>query len=162
MSILTQHIIVIIFLFTPPYGSMEVYLSLLCVFFVCLSFCSYGYGFLSGGKSQGHEILHACWPAIRIGLLPFGGQRSRSPGTKNVLSVAKPHPAYTRMVCQVVAVVPADEHICCRVRGDISGGVHRGSELGSGALTVWRTVFPVWRGMRLASLLMHLFLFFLP
>ena len=29
----------------------------------------------------------------------YGGQRSRSPGTKNVLSAAKPHPASVRMVC---------------------------------------------------------------
>jgi len=38
------------------------------VFFVSL----YDYRFLSGGKSYGRKILHARWPTIRTGLLPFG------------------------------------------------------------------------------------------
>jgi len=42
--------------------------SLLTHLFV---FCLYGYRFLSGEKSYGREILHACWSTIRTGLLPF-------------------------------------------------------------------------------------------
>jgi len=103
---------------------------------VILSFCFlYGYGFFSGGKSHGREILHACWPSIRTGLLPFGGQWSKVKVArdKNALSAAKPHPACVRMVCAlqtVAAAAPADERISWRARGDIGGGVHRGSELG--------------------------------
>jgi len=26
----------------------------------------------SAGEKDGSEILHACWPTIRTGLLPFG------------------------------------------------------------------------------------------
>jgi len=60
----------------PPYGSIGGYL-VYCVFaifrhFVILFVFLYGYGFLSGGKGQGREILHAYWPSIRTGLLPFG------------------------------------------------------------------------------------------
>jgi len=50
-----------------PYGSMRDTWFTVCLFFVFL----YGYGFLSGGKRWGGEILHACWPTLRIGLLPF-------------------------------------------------------------------------------------------
>jgi len=69
----------------PPYD--EGILSLLCVIFVCL----YGYRFLRGTKSWGMKFC------MRVGLLSgqvfshFGGQMSRSPGTKNALSAAKPH-----------------------------------------------------------------------
>ena len=69
-----------------------------CVFFVCLN----GYGFLSGGKREGHEILHPCSTTIWTGLLPFWRSKvkgSRSPGTKNAHSAAKAHPACVRMVC---------------------------------------------------------------
>ena len=48
--------------------------------------------------------------------------------------------------------VPADKRISWWYRGDIGGGVHRGSELGAAASTK-----AVWWGMHLASLLMHLF-----
>ena len=48
-------------------------LSLLCVIFLY----GYGYEFLSGGKRQRREILHACWPTIRTGLLPLVNFGSR-------------------------------------------------------------------------------------
>jgi len=69
----------------------------------------------------------------------FGGQRSRSPGTKDVLSAAKPHLVCIQIVCPVAAAAPADERIYWRARGDIGGGMHRGSELGAAASTkaVW-------------------------
>jgi len=74
---------------------------------------------------------------------------------KNVLSAAKPHPASVRMICLVAAVAPADERICWWARGDIGGGVQRGSELVSAASTK-----AVWSDLRLASLLTHLFCLF--
>ena len=81
---------------TPPYGSMGDKFTVCNFLFI---FCLYGFRYLSCAKSYGHEILHACWRTIWTGLLPFGGQRSRSPGTKNVLSAAKSHPASVRLVC---------------------------------------------------------------
>jgi len=56
------------------------------------------------------------------------------------------------MVCPVAAAAPADECICWWARGDIGGGVQRGSELGAAASTK-----AVWWDWRLASLLTHLF-----
>jgi len=38
----------------------------------CVFVFLYGYGFLSGGKRQLHEISHACSTTIREQLLPFG------------------------------------------------------------------------------------------
>jgi len=52
----------------------------------------------------------------------------------------------------VAAAAPVDERISWRARGDISGGVHRGSELGAAVSTK-----AVWWGIRLGSLLTHLF-----
>jgi len=46
------------------------FLCLFVSFFLCLFVSLYGYGFLSGGKI-GRKILHACWPTIQTGLLPF-------------------------------------------------------------------------------------------
>jgi len=51
----------------------------------------------------------------------------------------------------IAAAAPADARISWRARGEISGGVHRGSELGAAASTK-----AVWWGMRLASPLTHL------
>jgi len=57
--------------FYPTIRLYEGYL-VYCVF-VCFFVCFlHGYGFLSGGKSYGREILHACWPTIRTGLFPLG------------------------------------------------------------------------------------------
>jgi len=53
----------------------------------------------------------------------------------------------------VAAAAPADERISWRSRCDIGGGMQRVSELGAAASTT-----PYGGGMRLASLLMHLFL----
>jgi len=39
------------------------------------------------------------------------------------------------MVCPVAVAALADERICWRVRGDVGGGVQRGSELGVAAST---------------------------
>ena len=85
-------------------------------------------------------------------ILEVKGQRSRSPGTKNVLSAVRPHPALVRMVCPVAVAAPADERICWRAMGDIRGGVQRGSELGTVASNK-----PVWWDLRIASLLTHKF-----
>jgi len=52
----------------------------------------------------------------------------------------------------VAAAAPADECILWRARGDIVGGMHRGPEVGAVASTM-----AVWWGMRLSSLVMHLF-----
>ena len=118
--------------------------------FVCCFVCTIT-DFSAAEKARG-VIFCMC-----VGLLSgqvfyhFRGQRSRSPGTKNALSTAKPHPFCIRMVCLVAAAAPADEHICYRARGDIGGSVRGRSELGPAALTK-----AVWWGMCLASLLMHL------
>jgi len=72
-------------------------LSLLSVMF-CLSF--YTVTDFSAAEKAGSVKF-----CMRVGLLSeqvlshFGGQRSRSPGTKNALSAVKPHPACVRMVC---------------------------------------------------------------
>ena len=95
----------------------------------------------------------AYYPDRSSPILEAQGQRSRSPGTKNVLSAAKPHLASVQMICPVAAASPADERICWRARGDIRGGVQRGSELEMAALTK-----AVWWDLRLASVLTHLFL----
>jgi len=63
-------------------------------------------------------------------------------------------PSLQAVAVAVAAAAPADERISWRARGDIGGGVHRGSELGAAAST--KAV--LW-GMRLASLLTHLFVF---
>jgi len=49
-------------------------------FTVFLFVCLYGYRFLSGGKSYGREISHACWPTIRTGLLPFWRSKVKGQG----------------------------------------------------------------------------------
>jgi len=54
----------------------------------------------------------------------------------------------------VAATAPADERILWRARGDIGGGMHRGSE---SELEVAASTKAVWWGMRPARLMMHLF-----
>jgi len=78
------------------------------------------------------------------------GERSGSPGTKNAAHGFRTNgmPALQA----VAAAAPADERILWWARGDIGGGVHRGSELGAVA-----SLKAVWWGMRLARLLTHLF-----
>jgi len=80
-------------------------------------------------------------------LLEIKGQRSRSPGQKNALSAAKPHPASVRMVCKRLQT----SAFLWRARGDIGGGVQRGLELGPAASTK-----AVWWDLHLASVLMDL------
>ena len=63
----------------------------------------------------------------------YGGQRSRSPGIKNALSTASTHSsacewyALAANIMQQQREVPADERISWRARGNIGGGMHRGS-----------------------------------
>ena len=86
---------------------------------------------------------------MRVGLLsgqvfsPFGGQRSRSPGTKNTLSAVKPHPACVRMVC-ARCKRQTDERISCRPKGD-------------GVQLCTTSTKAVWWDLHLARLLTHLF-----
>ena len=100
-------------------------------------------------------------------------KRSRSPGTRNALSAANTHTgacewyALAASAMQQQRTAAADERISWRPRGDIGGGVHRGSlgdlklhitlaghlELGAAASTK-----AVWWDLLLASLLMHLYL----
>jgi len=61
---LVRLVLVVMLVIIPPYGSMVGVFSLLCLFL-------YGYGFLSDGKRQGRETLHACSTTIWTGFLPF-------------------------------------------------------------------------------------------
>jgi len=111
---------------------------LLCVilsFFVFFSFLCTVTDFSAVKTARGVKFC------VCVGLLAgqafshFGGQRSRSPGTISALSTARPHQASVRMVCPVAVAALTDERICWRVRGDVGGGVQRGSELGVAAST---------------------------
>jgi len=111
----------------------------------------------------------ACYLDRCSPLLEVKDQRSKSPETKNVVRAAKPPP---QLAYEWYAL--AASGCCCAAgrrahflapRGDISGGVHRGSlgdselcmtfaghsELGAAASTKAE-----WWDMRLASLLTHL------
>jgi len=134
-------------------------LSLLCVIYF---FCLYGYRFLSGGKRQGGEILHACSTTIRTGLLPFwwSRSRSRSPGTKNALSAANTHLVHTNGMRSLQAACSSSgrAHFVAAegwLRRPACAGEARQSELGAPA-----SRNAVRWDLRLASLLTHLLVIF--
>jgi len=111
-------------------------------------------------KSYGREILHACWPIIRTGLLPFCGSKVKGQchqGQKTRLALRSPPGFRTNgmpALQTVAAAAPADECIAWRARaprGDIGGGMQRGSKVGAAATTK-----AVWWDLRLASLLTFL------
>ena len=78
--------------------------------------------------------MHACWPTIRTGLLPFGEHwLAGSHGGGGIISVMTGS------------------------GGSWSGGHEARLTFGTGAAALLKAV---WWGMRLASLLTHLFYFF--
>ena len=61
--------------------------------------------FSAAGKARGVKFfMHVGLLSIQV-FSHFGGQRSRSPGTKkNALSAAKPHPPSVRIVCPRISI----------------------------------------------------------
>jgi len=102
---------ILLTIFTPPYGSLEGYL-VYCNFF-CLSFVCFfvRLRISQQRKKLGRQILHACWPTIRTGLLPFW---QHYVGMSHLSTVQPPH-----------------QQLCSRTRGefDISAGTCSGGRL---------------------------------
>ena len=129
-------------------------------FTVCLSFFCFfciRLQISQRGKSQGREILHACWPTTRTSLFPFWRSEVKCQGHqghKTRLALRSPTRLAYEWYMRSLQAPGGRAHFLAaegRRRAAMRVGIRNYAELGVAASTK-----AVWWDLRLASLLTHL------